>query len=128
VRTVLTRTAPHYHRGVRNQVILRDLKTATDSRHLVATLQPDGALRIEGHDLGDGVEQALGAGVREYEWKTEVSAGDIARLIAALDPDHHADANILDVIRATCSVDAANLEATIRACGITPKFWSRIGD
>ncbi|MEO8702437.1 MAG: hypothetical protein ABI867_20505 [Kofleriaceae bacterium] len=110
-----------------NRVILRDHRTATDSRHLTATLEPDGALRIEGHDLGDGVEQALGAGIREYEWKTEVSAADIPRLVRALDPTRD-DANILDAIRATCVADPAKLEATIRSAGITPTFWSRMGD
>ncbi|MEJ7603837.1 MAG: hypothetical protein WKG01_38510 [Kofleriaceae bacterium] len=107
-------------------LILRDEVSPTDRRHLSVTLRDTGALRVEGHDLGDGVERAIGKGIREYEWMTEVEAADLPKLADALGGDPGAD--ILDVIRRTCQADPAHLELTIRAAGIKPKFWSRFGD
>ena len=107
-------------------LVLRDEVSPTERRHLSVTLRDGGALRIEGHDLGDGVERAIGNGVREYEWLTEVEAADLPRLADALGGDPGAD--ILDVIRRTCLADPARLEQTIRTAGIKPRFWSRMGD
>ncbi len=106
--------------------MLRDEVSSTDRRHLSASIQDDGALRIVGHDLGDGVEQALGSGIREYEWITEVAASDIPRLIDALGGTPGSE--LLEVIRTRCLDDATRLEAAIRKVGIQPKFWSRMGD
>jgi hypothetical protein len=110
----------------RRRVVLRDDKTPGDRRWLAANLGKDGALVVEGQDLGEGVEAAFGHGIREYEWTTEVSAEDIPRLVAALGGAQ--GAGILDVIRATCLADPSRLESTIRAAGITPRFWSRMGE
>jgi hypothetical protein len=107
-------------------LILRDEVTPTDRRHLAVTVRDNGALRVEGQDLGDGVEQACGNGIREYEWLTEVAPEDVPKLAAALGGDPAA--NILDVIRRTCMTEPTRLEQTIRAAGITPRFWSRMGD
>lgn len=54
-----------------------------DSRRLTASLLPDGALRLEGQDLGPGVEAFFGAGNREYEYDIVVAAGDVPALLAA---------------------------------------------
>lgn len=107
-------------------LILRDEVTPTDRRHLSVTVRDNGALRIEGQDLGDGVEQAIGNGIREYEWLTEVAPEDVPKLADALGGDPAAD--ILEVIRRTCLAEPARLEHTIRAAGIKPRFWSRMGD
>ena len=107
-------------------LILRAEVSPTDRRHLSVTLRDTGALRIEGHDLGDGVEQAIGTGIREYEWLTEVQPEDLPKLADALGGDPAA--NILDVIRKTCLAEPTRLENTIRACGIKPRFWSRMGE
>lgn len=107
-------------------MILRDEVSPTDRRHLAVTVRDSGALRVEGHDLGDGVEQAIGNGIREYEWLTEVAPEDIPKLAAALGGDPGAD--ILDVIRRTCLAEPTRLEQTIREAGIKPRFWSRFGD
>lgn len=106
--------------------MLRDEKTATDRRWLQASVREDGALIIEGQDLGDGVEAALGEGIREYEWVTEVSAEDVPKLVATLGGATSDD--ILDVIRATCVAEPILLERTVRAAGITPRRWNRMGD
>ncbi|HEU0032794.1 MAG TPA: hypothetical protein VFQ53_19315 [Kofleriaceae bacterium] len=105
-------------------LVLRDQKSPTDHRHLSVTIQPDGALRIVGHDLGDGVERALGNGMREYEWITEVAAADVQSVLDALGGER--GANPLDVIATSCMHNPSRLENTIRALGIKPKFWSRM--
>ena len=107
-------------------VVLRDEKTATDRRWLAARVREDGALIIEGQDLGDGVEAVFGDGIREYEWVTEVSAEDVPKLIAALGGSPGDD--ILDVIRSTCVAEPILLERTLPAAGITPRRWNRMGD
>lgn len=107
-------------------LVLRDEKTATDRRSLWVRVTDDGVLRIEGQDLGDSVEHHFGDGIREYEWSTEVNAEDLPRLVAAL--GGAAGANVLDVIRATCTADPALLERTIREADIPRRFWNRMGD
>jgi hypothetical protein len=111
---------------VPESLVLRDEVSANDRRHLSVSLHDDGALRIDGHDLGDGVERAFGAGIREYEWITEIAAADLPRLVAAL--GGAPGAAILELIRTRCLVDPAFLEASIKQAGITPRFWSRTGE
>jgi hypothetical protein len=110
----------------KEEVVLRNEKTSTDRRWLAARIRDDGVLVIEGQDLGDGVEAALGQGIREYEWVTEVRAEDIPALVAALGGAQGAD--VLEVIRATCLADPPLLDRAIRAAGITPQLWNRMGD
>jgi hypothetical protein len=50
-------------------VVLRNLEYDRGTRHLSASSDPDGRIRIEGHDLGRGVEDAFGAGLSEYDWR-----------------------------------------------------------
>ncbi len=38
-------------------VILRDVRNRGDIRHLSVTKEADGSLKIEGQDIGDGVEE-----------------------------------------------------------------------
>ena len=55
-----------------------------------------------------------------------MSAAELPALVAALGGAEGAD--ILDIVRATCTADPTLLEKTIRAAGITSEFWSRMGD
>jgi len=108
------------------EIVLREEKTATDQRRLVAKVVETGALRVEGWDLGEGVERSFGEGVREYEWTTEVAVEDLPRLITALGGVDGSD--ILDVIEVSCRDRPTRLESTIHELGLSAKFWSRMGD
>jgi len=112
--------------GRMREVVLREEKTATDQRRLIVRVLETGALRIEGWDLGEGVERSFGEGVREYEWTSEVAVEDLPRLITALGGVDGSD--VLDVIETACRDRPTRLEATIHELGIQPKFWSRMGD
>lgn len=48
------------------------------------TLDDEGDLVIEGHDLGPGVERLMGAGLREYEFVRTVRAADVPPVVQAL--------------------------------------------
>lgn len=63
--------------------VLRDEKRPGDSRYLAATVDERG-LRLEGHDLGDGVAAVYGPDIREYEWTVEVASADLPALRACL--------------------------------------------
>lgn len=107
-------------------VVLRDEHHARDHRHLAARLTERGALRIEGCDLGDGVEAVWGEGIREYEWSYEIEREHLVVLGAAL--GGALGAAILDVLRARCVGRAEELERVVRELGIATRWWSRTGD
>jgi hypothetical protein len=100
-----------------DSIELRHQVDRTDTRHLSARMHK-GGLRIEGQDLGDGVEAVFGKGLWEYEWVVDVAAADVTRVVEALGgrPGEH----VIDVIRRTCADDPDLLEQT--------EMWNRIGD
>lgn len=66
-------------------VTLRDEHDGADRRHLVAYLDDEGRLHIDGHDLGPGTASVSGDG--EYEWFRTIAAADLPRLAALLGAD-----------------------------------------
>ena len=106
-------------------VILRDTRDADGTRYLVARLEPNGDLVIEGQDLGNGVEQALGGGVREYEWAWTLRAAAVCSLAEALG----AESDVLAALRGRFSGENTGLLASfLKEHNIAYEFWSRIGD
>lgn len=99
--------------------VLRDEKRPGDSRYLAVTLD-GGVLRLDGHDLGDGVAAVYGPDIREYEWTVEVT--DLAALRAHLGLT--TDAALLDALVAAgpSAVDRAVREVPHRV------VFSRLGD
>ena len=63
-------------------VTLRDEHDGADHRHLVAYLDDEGALHIDGQDLGPGTAPVSEDG--EYEWFRTIAAADLPRLAALL--------------------------------------------
>ena len=114
-------------------VVLRDIEDVHGSRFLEATLEPDGALLIEGQDLGDGVESIFGEGLREYEWRWRVAPDDVSllggRVAAALEAPP--DLGILALLfllyeeRGGLGVERFIGPGDDR---IAAEFWSRVGD
>lgn len=105
------------------QVVLRQSRDEDGSRYLAATLDGAGDLRIEGQDLGDGVERIFG--MREYEWVWTVRAADLPALRAALD----GRADLLAALQHRFSGEqAAGLKAFLDENEVPHESWSRVGD
>lgn len=64
-------------------VVLRDVRDARGTRHLAARRLDDGAIFIEGHDLGRGVG-IFGPGLSEYEWIWTIAPGAVSAAVEAL--------------------------------------------
>ena len=106
------------------QIVLRDEDDGTDYRFLGASIDSNGNLMIEGHDLGPGTAPISSDG--EYEWTTTIAADDIPRLLELLGAPESAD--ILEVLRTRFSGrQSYELERTIRDSGIKTGFWSWSG-
>lgn len=86
-------------------------------------LDDDGSLTIEGHDLGDAVEQFWGC--REYEFERRIDLAGVARLRATLGVQDHQP--LLEALRDRFA-STNELEDAIAASGIESEFWSRVGD
>lgn len=101
--------------------VLRDEKRPGDSRYLAVTLTETG-LRLEGHDLGDGVAVVSGPDIREYEWTIDVATKDLPALRKALGASMIAP--LLDVL---ARAGAAAVDKAIREVPHVV-VWSRLGD
>lgn len=108
-----------------DSIELRHDVDTTDTRVLRARVHK-GGLRIEGHDMGKGVEDFWGEGLTEYEWVVDVAAGDVPRLAEALAGSR--TSHIIDVIRRTCLDDPDRLERTLVEHDIPRKVWNRVGE
>jgi len=107
----------------RDQVVLRDIRHAGDSRWLAASVTDDGDLLIEGCDRGGAVEGLFGS--REYEWSWTIQSAHLARLRDALGCGD----DVLQGLQASFSGDAAaGLKAFLEDHAIAHDVWSRNGD
>jgi len=106
-----------------NSVILRNERTAKDSRYLEASLSAEGDLVIHGIDWGAEVTRIWGDS--EYEWFWTIRANALPALKAVL----QAENNLLDVLKTNFSDEnAANLPSFLDQHGINYEFWSRVGE
>jgi hypothetical protein len=105
------------------EIVLRDEKTATDIRRLIVQ-DHEGGLRLDGWDLGDGVQAVYGS--REYEWTLDVAASDLPALVTAL--GGAAGEDVFEVIRRTCADAPERLHRVIVDSAIPHVWWHRIGD
>jgi hypothetical protein len=64
------------------KVTLREERSGPDERHLWAYLDPDGALHIDGQDLGPAT--ALVSADDEYEWDETIRPEHLPRLVELL--------------------------------------------
>jgi hypothetical protein len=114
-------------------VVLRDIRDAHGTRFLEARLESDGTLVIEGQDLGDGVAEVFGEGLREYEWTWRVAPGDVPVLAerVATRLEAPADLGILPLLFLLYDpLSRGSLEEFVGPDRdrIPAAFWSRIGD
>lgn len=110
-----------------DRIVLRESRDATGVRYLEARLEPDGAVVIEGQDLGDGVEAVFGEGVREYEWRWRVDPGQVAAAVSALGGESGDE--VLPVIeRWFAAGGGRDPGSRIREAGVPIAFDCRMGD
>lgn len=95
----------------RRRVTLRTERQGRDYRHLEAYVDVEGALHVDGHDLGPGTAMVSDDG--EYEWFQTIAAADVPRLVELLGgaPGEH----VLDVLeRGWTGPRSYDLEALLR--------------
>lgn len=120
-------TRPGGRAGPLARVVLRKLRDDRGTRHLSASRNPDGRIRIEGHDLGRGVEDAFGGGLSEYEWTWVIEPDSVPAAVAALDGKE--GDNPLRVLGAWSTAHGgADPGSHLRDAGVPIAFWNRIGD
>jgi len=97
--------------ALQRRVVLRDEREGHDSRHLWAYLDTEGALHIDGQDLGPNTGLVGDDG--EYEWFQRIPAGKVPRLVAILGGDPADD--VLDILERHWTGDrSGELERLLR--------------
>ena len=105
-------------------VSLRAERDGRNHRYLSATLNTEGALVIEGHDLGPKTEFVSSDG--EYEWSRTILREHIPQLLILL--DESADADILSILeRYWTGPRSYALERRIRDSDIPSALWTWSG-
>jgi hypothetical protein len=105
-------------------VSLRAEHDGQDHRHLSATLNTEGALVIEGQDLGPKTASVSSDG--EYEWSRTILREHIPKLLALLDAP--ADADILSTLeRHWTGPKSYELESRISDSDIPSALWTWSG-
>ena len=108
-------------------VVLRDLQDDDGFQGLRASRGPGGAIRIDGHDLGRGVDGVFGAGLSESEWCWTVEPDAVPAAVAALDGWEGDDP--LRLLAAWSAAHGGNDPGShLRDAGVPIAFWNRIGD
>ena len=105
------------------RVSLRAERKGADSRFLDAYLDDDGALHVDGQDLGPGTGGVSSDG--EYEWFRTIPASDLPRLVELL--GGRPGESILDLLASRYTGRASyELERVIRESGIRSELgvWS----
>jgi hypothetical protein len=110
-------------RRKRRTLVMKNVTAEDDTMWRAVTLEADGGLSIEGHDLGRDVEQFFGC--REYEFARRLSRQETAVLRGLLGVKRRGDllAAVAERFRAT-----VELERFVQQHGIEGTFWSRTGD
>ena len=109
------------------RVVLRELRDAGGTRSLTARRREDGAIVIEGQDLGPGVEAVFGPGLNEYEWAWMIGPDAFPAAIEALG-GHEGD-DLLGLLAAwSVCHGGADPGSHCKDAGVVIDFWNRIGD
>jgi hypothetical protein len=102
---------------------LREERDGEDSRYLVAYLDAEGRLHIDGQDLGPSTSVVSSDG--EYEWFETIAASDVARVVALLGGS--AGEDVLDLLeREWTGMRSYELERRLRESDIPleRRVWS----
>jgi hypothetical protein len=107
-----------------------ELYTETDAhggtRNVWLRLTEDGAVMLEGQDLGRGVSAFFGEDFSEYEWSWTLAPERLDLLLDSLG----VTADSADLVEKLASrlkmLDRRGMEERFRQAGAT--FWSRVGE
>lgn len=110
---------------VERSITLRADRYGGSAYYLRAHIRRDGALVIEGHDLGVTPKQFWGS--IEYEWEIAIPAGELPALVDALGGTPGADPLDLLAVRYGEDERVAS-RAFLEERAITFEFSSRVGD
>lgn len=123
------------------RVILRNTCDRLGTQFLSVLMTDFGDVVVEGQDVGDGVEDCFGAGVREYEWSWTVRKADVRRLAKALKVpsgflgplkgwfSNKPAKTVLDELETQFSGErSAGLHRFLETHRIPFESWSRLGD
>ena len=106
-------------------VELRRSQDSYGTRYLGAILTENGDVRIEGQDLGSGLQEIFGEGITEYEYIFTIMAQAVPALLNALG----AKGNVLVALQRQFTDPAAEDPKTFLDKHEVPyEFWNRMGD
>jgi hypothetical protein len=103
------------------RLALRHERDGDDWRHLWAYLDADGALHLDGQDLGTATSFMTADG--EYEWFQTIAPEHLPRLLALLGGNAGGDVMALLADRYT-DAKSYELERILRESGIPVEFYS----
>lgn len=107
-------------------VTLREEHSEDSAYFLRARLREDGALVLEGQDLGATPEEFWGS--REYEWEITVGPQAVPRLVTALGGTP-GENDPLELLAARFQEDQRyGTRAFLEEAGVPFDFWSRVGE
>jgi len=110
---------------IEKSVVIRDVRDDRGSQCEYATLASYGDARIEGQDLGKGLEAVFGEGLTEYEYVLTVKAVDVAALLNALG----AKSDVLSALREQFGDQSQeSLQSFLENNDVPFEFWSWIDD
>jgi hypothetical protein len=108
------------------QITLKSIRDDQGTQYLGVNREPNGGLKITGHDLGSGVSEFWGSW-SEYEYEYRIEPGDIAALVTALGGRPGDDP--IELLQASFTDPTARLSPILGSGGPVPAaFWSRVGD
>ena len=99
----------------RRKLMLREERSGTNRRNLWAYFGADGALHVDGQDLGPATSPASADG--EYEWFTTIQPAHLSRLVELLGGEAGTDLLALLTERYT-GAGSYELERILRESGI----------
>lgn len=102
-------------------VRVRDERTDDDRRILEVTLDEDGSLRLDGHDLGPGTEAIRAHGSYEWRWTIRPNHVPLVRAALGCRPGEDLLTAISQRYRGEGSYE---LERRLRDSEIPREFWS----
>ena len=97
------------------KVVLREERSGPDRRNLWAYFDPDGALHIDGQDLGPATAPVSADG--EYEWFKTIQPAHLPRLVELLGGEAGTDLLALLAERYT-GAGSYELERVLRESGV----------
>jgi hypothetical protein len=106
----------------RKTLVMTDRVAEDDTMWRAVSVETDGGLTIQGHDLGRDVEAVFGC--REYEFTRRLSRRETAALRRLLGVKRRGD--LLGAVAERFPA-TADLERFLQHHGIDGTFWSRTG-